>query len=232
MEAPKKPQVDAEPKKEIPVKGEEFAAPKPAEPKKEEPKKEEKPLPPVVGEKIPAPSVPPVPPAKTDLPGFDLVPPIGDLPKPTPEKNEPVKPQPETPKPLPPIVPVKEAPKTPEKLPAFEIDIPKPDAPAQPVEANKPTVAKSSPLANERVSEVEVFRRDGTAVGGKRGVSFVNKSGRDILLTVDGQTTTLPSKTVLKVDLPAAFKWQIGGEKERSETVPDGSSGVDVVIRK
>lgn len=236
MEAPKK----EEPKKEIPAKAEEFATPKPADPKpepkkeeakKEEPKKEEKPLPPL-GEKIPPPSVPPVPPVKSDLPPFDLVPPIGELPKPMPEKIEPVKPQPELPKPLPPITPVKEAPKPPDKLPAFDIDIPKPDLPAQPVEANKPVESKKVAVASERVSEVDVYARDGKPSGVKRGVSFVNKSARDILLTVDGQTTTLPSKTVLKVDLPAAFKWQIGGEPERTQTVPDGSSGVDVVIRK
>lgn len=223
MEAPKKPPVSADPPKEIPAKGEEFAPPKPADSKKEEPKKEEK-LPPVVGEKIPAPSVPPVPPTKTDLPPFDFVPPV----KPSPDDTKPVKPQPESPKPLPPVVPAKkdEAPKPPDKVPAFDLDIPKVDAPAQPVEAKKVAVG------GEVASVVEVFPREGGAAGAKRGVTFVNKSGRDILLTVDGQTTTLPSKTVLKVDLPAAFKWQIGGEPVREVKVPDGSSGVDVVIRK
>jgi hypothetical protein len=245
MAAPKKQPAEAEPKKEVPAKAEEYAAPKPADPKpepkkeeakkeeprKEEPKKEEKPLPPL-GDKIPAPSVPPVPPVKSDLPPFDLVPPIGDLPRPSPEKDEPVKPQPETPKPLPPITPMKEAPKPPDKLPAFDIDLPKPDLPAQPVEANKPVESKKVAVGGERVSEVDVYARDGKPTGAKRGVTFVNKSARDILLTVDGQTTTLPSKTVLTVDLPASFKWQIGAEPEREQTVPSGSSGVDVVIRK
>ena len=60
----------------------------------------------------------------------------------------------------------------------------------------------------------------------------MNKSARDVQLTIDGQTTTLPSKNVLKVELPAAFKWQIGAEPERSEKVPDNSPGIDVVIRK
>jgi len=273
MEQPKKPQVMAEPSKEIPAKAEELATPKPAEaspvkapeplpikpitpaeatpikpiepmpvkpaePKPVEPQPEPKKIvPPITSDRIPTPAVPPTPPAKADKSKWDFdLPPIGELP---PLKPEPVKPaQPEPAKPeLPKIDPkTAEKPKTPEKLdqiPPFNIELPKVDSGvAQPVEANKPTTSNSSPLANKR-TEVDVFPRDGSnVVSAKRGVTFVNKSARDVSLTIDGQTATLPSKTVLKVDLPAAFKWQIGTEPERSEKVPDGSPGIDVVIRK
>ncbi len=236
MEQPKKPQVTAEPPKMMPVKAEEPAAPKPAplpgfkseEPKPMdmkliEPKPEAKQVVPPT-DRIPTPAVPPAPPAsKPDLGKLDFeIPPIGDVPlaKPQPAPSDaPKKPA--------------DAPKTPEKLPEFNFDLPKVDGGmAQPVEANKKTVANSSPLS-DKLAEVDVFPRDGSnVVTAKRGVTFVNKSARDILLTVDGRTVTLPSKTVMTAELPAAFKWQIGGEQERSEQVPDGSPGVDVVIRK
>lgn len=246
MEPPKKPQVAAEPPKTVPVKAEEPEAPKPAplpavkfeeakpaEPmpvKPVEPKADPKQVvpPKTDSDRIPVPAVPPAPPAtKPDLGKLDFdIPPIGDVPlaKPQPAPSD----APKTPAAKP-----SDAPKTPEKLPEFNFDLPKVDGGmAQPVEANKKTVANSSPLS-DKPAEVDVYTRDGKNVlTAKRGVTFVNKSARDILLTVDGQTVTLPSKTVMTAELPAAFKWQIGGEPERSEKVPDGSPGVDVVIRK
>ncbi len=219
---PKKPQVKAEEPKTTPVKAEE---PAPIKPVAVEPKPEVKQVVPPT-ERIPPPAVPPAPPSsKPDLGKLDFdIPPIGDVPlaKPQPAPGDtPKKPA--------------DAPKPPEKLPEFNFDLPKVEGGggvAQPVEANKKTVVNSSPLS-DKVSEVDVYPRDGKNImAAKRGVTFVNKSARDILLTVDGQTVTLPSKTVMTADLPAAFKWQIGGEAERSEKVPDGSPGVDVVIRK
>lgn len=243
---PKKPEVTADPPKTMPVKAEEPAPAKPAPlppVKFEEPKAvEPAPIKPVAVEpkqepklvvpptdRIPSPAVPPAPPktlTKPDLGKMEFdIPPIGDVPQAKPQPAEGTK-SPELPK------PAAVAPQPPEKLKEFNFDLPKVDGGlAQPVEANKKTVVNSSPLADQPV--VDVYVRDGKdVVTAKRGVTFVNKSARDILLTVDGQTTTLASKTVLTVELPAAFKWQIGGDPERSEKVPDGSPGVDVVIRK
>lgn len=243
MEQPKKPEVKAEPSKEIPAKAEEpapkLADPvfKPVDPKPVEPQPlkpilpapdEKKVAPPITGsDRIPAPAVPPSPPAKPGLGKMDFdVPPLGDVPP--PGDAPPAKPQPAEATPADPSK--SKAPEKMNKLPEFNFDLPKVDN-AQPVEANKKTVANSSPLADRTV--VDVYPRDGKdVVSATRGVTFVNKSDRDILLTVDGKTTTLPSKTVLKADVPVAFKWQIGGGPERSEKVPDGSPGVDVVIRK
>ncbi len=209
-----------DPPKKAPV----VTEPNPIKPVAVEPKPEVKQVVPPT-DRIPPPAVPPAPPSsKPDLGKLDFdIPPIGDVPlaKPQPAPSDtPKKPA--------------DAPKPPEKLPEFNFDLPKVEGGggvAQPVEANKKTVANSSPLSDAAV--VDVYPRDGKNVlTAKRGVTFVNKSARDILLTVDGQTVTLPSKTVMAAELPAAFKWQIGGEAERSEKVPDGSPGVDVVIRK
>lgn len=249
MEVPKKPQVTADPPKTMPAKAEEVvdpkpaplpvlkpADPKPAEPtpvkpaepmavKPVEPKPEPKQVVPPT-ERIQTPPVPPAPPAtKPELGKLDFeIPPIGDVPLAKPQPAE---------EPKKPSAKASETPNTPEKLPEFNFDLPKVEGGmAQPVEANKKTVANSSPLS-DKPAEVDVFPRDGKDVlTAKRGVTFVNKSARDILLTVDGRTLTLPSKTVMTAELPATFKWQIGGEPERSEKVPDGSPGIDVVIRK
>jgi hypothetical protein len=182
-------------------------------------------IPPAAVPMIPKASDPPKP--KDDLPKFEL-PPLQEPPK-----------QPGT---LPPLdLPVKaddqpkgDAPKPSAGLPAFEVTFPKGDGVAQPVEANKSSVSKASPLRDERRPVVDVYPVAGPppAASALRAVGFVNKSDRDVLLTVNGKMTTLPAKNVLRADLPATFKWQIGGEPEREQRVPAAAPGVDVVIRK
>ncbi len=212
MEPPKKPVNDA-PK--------DFATPIPVEPKKPEPDK----IAPVGGDKIAPPGVPPTPP-KSD---FDFtipkdnstplakpreadgdLPPLGDKlpPKPEPKKDD--KPKDDKPK---------------GEKSGFDVEFPKL---AQPTEANK-TIVRSSPLADERGTVADVYPRTGS---GPKQVVFVNKSGRDVLLTVDGKTTTLPTKNVLKIEAGAKIVWQVGGEAERTDSVPAESNGLDVVIRK
>lgn len=165
------------------------------------------------------PAVPAVPAAP--LPDF---PPLG-LDKPEPPKSpEPVK--------VEPAKPEQAKPKATDPLPTFELPPLPPLAPAQPVSSEKPTVAKSSPLNADPVADV--YPTAGTIAdrAAKRSVGFINKSGRDLLLTVEGKTTTLPAGQYLRVDLPATFTWQLGGDKERAVTVPDTAPGVSVVIRK
>lgn len=239
---PEKDQPKKETKADPPAAPREFATPKPAEPTPE-PKSESKSdvtpaggtVPPIP---IPTPAVPMTPKpkepepaaAKPALPAFEFTPPPAELPKAK-----------DTVPPLP-IPPAKtDAPKAEEKvgapgpLPAFDIDFPKP-APAQPVEANKPVVAKSSPLSGGgREVTVDVYPVDGPAPvspAAKRTIGFINKSDRDLLLTIDGKMVTLPSKNVLRAELPAAVRWQVGGGEERDLTVPPTAPGVDVVIRK
>ena len=170
----------------------------------------------------------PTKPVKDELSGFELTIPIAPVVKP---KDDP-KPEPAK---IPPIelpnYKDKPAAKPGEELPAFDIPLPM----AQPVEAEKRSVSKSSPLAAERASTVDVYPVDGAAPSSptaKRAIGFINKSGRDLLLTIDGRSVILPAKNVLRTDLTATFKWQIGGEQERSESVPMASPGLDIVIRK
>lgn len=123
-----------------------------------------------------------------------------------------------------------------DRLPAFD-DLPPlpPLAPPLPAASELPakTTVKSSPLNADGVAGVYPLAGPRPAVQtSKRSVGFVNKSERDLLLTVGGKTTTLPSGHYLRLDLPPTFIWQIGGEKEREITVPTDAPGVDVVIRK
>jgi hypothetical protein len=129
----------------------------------------------------------------------------------------------------------------PDSLPAFSLpakekesptDLPKFDLPPLPPLA-PPTTAKSSPLNADAVADVYPVAGPAPADrAATRSVSFVNKSSRDVILTVAGKMTTLPSGQYLQVTLPATFAWQIGGEKERHVTVPDTAPGVDVVLRR
>lgn len=234
---PEKEQPKKETKAEPPAPPREFATPKPAEPTPE-PKAD---VTPVGGNvpPIPPPAVPMTPApkpkepeptaAKPSLPAFEFPPPPAELPKAT-----------DTIPPLP--LPTKtDAPKgeakvgAPGPLPAFDLDFPK-GPPAQPVEANKPVVAKASPLSGGgREVTFDVYPVDGPAPASpaaRRTIGFINKSDRDLLLTIDGQMVTLPSKNVLRAELPAAVRWQVGGGEERDLKVPPTAPGVDVVIRK
>lgn len=219
----------------------EFATPKPAEPT--EAKTNTKPTePPTNVEANPKPtitptggiteSVPPISvPKPVDLPKFEFSPPPADTPKPTntiPPLDVPLPKPDDKPKTEEPVKQPTSA------LPKFDISFPKSDV-AQPVEANKPTVSKSSPLSDERRTEFDVYPVDGpapTSPTAKRTIGFVNKSDRDLLLTIDGKMVTLPTKNVLRTELPASFKWQVGGGKELAINVPTTAPGVDVVIRK
>ncbi len=250
---PEKDQPKKETKAEPPAAPREFATPKPAEPTADPKSDVKSDVTPAGGNvpsiPIPAPAVPmtpapkpkdPEPPAakpkdpeptaaKPSLPAFEFAPPA-ELPK----AKDTVPPLPippaksDTPK-------AEEKAKIPESLPAFDIDFPK-TAPAQPVEANKPVVARSSPLSGGgREVTVDVYPVDGPAPASptaKRTIGFINKSDRDLLLTIDGKMVTLPSKNVLRAELPAAVRWQVGGGEERDLKVPPTAPGVDVVIRK
>jgi hypothetical protein len=93
-----------------------------------------------------------------------------------------------------------------------------------------PTTARSSPLA--AAPRVQVFPVAGAAAAGAaRRVGFFNHTDRDIRLTVEGRTVTLPAKSYLHAELPPTFTWSEAGGPPRSTTVSAGSPGVDVLFR-
>jgi hypothetical protein len=174
-------------------------------------------------EKIPPPAVP----KTTDLPKFAL-----------PAASEPAKqpsslPALDIPPPKVDAAKPNQTPKTPGTLPTFNMVFPNSEV-AQPVEANKPSVSRSSPLTEKRTTVADVYAVAGSVPVSNtstRAVGFVNKSNRDLLLTINGKIVTLPTKNVLRAELPASFRWQVGDEDERTVTVPPSAPGVDIVIR-
>jgi len=116
------------------------------------------------------------------------------------------------------------------EIPTFEIPLPM----SQPVEANKKQVTQASPLNAERNNRVDIYTVEGEAPSSptaKRVVGFINKSARDVLLTVDGQSVVLPAKNLIRAELPASFTWQIGGEAAKSQVIGSTVAGLDIVIR-
>jgi hypothetical protein len=258
MAAPKKPDekkpeekksVKVDPPLEFSKPREAEASPiiKPAGNKEKEPAKE-----PVKEDKIPALDLPTKPapkpveklpePKKTELPAFELpILPDAPVPAPAPKAPESLPKIDSTALPIPNVVKPQDTPKLevpPAKgdlnLPSFDIPLPMGE-PAKQVEANKTSVSKASPLAAERESRFDLFPVDGAAPASptaKRMIGFINKSAKDVLLTVDGQSVVLPAKSLIRAELPAKFTWQLGTDDERKETVGSTSPGLDIVIRK
>ena len=65
----------------------------------------------------------------------------------------------------------------------------------------------------------------------KRTVGFFNHTDRDLKLTVEGDTVTLPRRHYVTAEVPATFGWKLDGDERRTE-VPAAAPGVEVVIRK
>ena len=94
--------------------------------------------------------------------------------------------------------------KTPDSLPPLTLPPDIPVAPAPPVEV------KSSPLTGAaRELKVNVFPATCTAVAnGLCKVGFYNHTARDLSLTIEGKTLTLPAMSYVHAQLPPSFTWR------------------------
>ncbi len=130
---------------------------------------------------------------------------------------------------LPSTLPPLPDPKKPEALPSLTLP---PDSLVIP---SKPdSTSRYSPLTSgKREPSVNVFPASGAGntVGGYRTVGFYNHTDRDLSLTIEGRAVKLPAKTYLHAKLGPTFTWSQGDQAVVRETVPEGSSGVDVVFR-
>jgi hypothetical protein len=71
----------------------------------------------------------------------------------------------------------------------------------------------------------------GRAAGDRCAVMFWNLSGRDMTLTVDGRTVSLPARQSLRLDLRRDFTWGVLGREPQRQQVPETEGGLEVVIR-
>jgi hypothetical protein len=125
------------------------------------------------------------------------------------------------------------------KLPPLIPRLPNPDVPPLtipqlPVGPDTST-SKASPLTGSAGPRVEVFPVAGPppdVPAARRTVGFFNHTDRDVKLTVEGKTVTLPKRHHVTAEVPARFVWQLDGGEERRTVVPAAAPGVEVVIRK
>jgi hypothetical protein len=118
--------------------------------------------------------------------------------------------------------------KNPDALPPLTLP---PDSPIGP---SKPVEVKSSPLSvGGRDLSVRVFPATGpTVTTGLRKIGFYNHTKRDLALTIEGKTVTLPAMSYLHAHVPATFTWQCADRPATKETVPASAEGLDVLIRE
>ncbi len=163
---------------------------------------------------VPAPSAPPATPKSEPL----QLPP----PSPTAEPKAAVPGEAEGVK-IPPLIP---------RLPGTDASLPPLSLPPVPNEST----SRSSPLgAKPQTAAVEVFPVDGPPPASpamRRAIGFFNHTDRDLRLTVEGETITLPRRHQVTATAPAKFRWRIDGGPERTTEVPATSPGVEVVFRK
>lgn len=62
-------------------------------------------------------------------------------------------------------------------------------------------------------------------------VSFLNLSGRELNLTVDGRAYTLSGGKTLRLGLGRSFVWRVGDREPENERIPDRETGLEIVFR-
>lgn len=115
--------------------------------------------------------------------------------------------------------------------------VPVPDAapkyakpgPALPSKPETPRGASDS-----RLPKITTTHSLAAALGSSRGscsVGFWNFAGRDITLMIDGKSWSLPRNQVLTFEVDRQFTWQVPGQVEHLERVPDGQIAYEVIVR-
>ena len=166
-------------------------------------------------------------PATPDIavPGLKIDPPAGAA-----SKGD----APQLPAPVPSSAKEPEGVKIPPVVPPLK-GVPDPTVPplAIPTPADPRTsTSKSSPLADR--PRVEVVPADGAPPAdlARRSVGFFNQSDRDVRLTVEGRTITLPRRHYVTAVVPATFGWKLDDGPAEQTAIPTAAPGVEVVIRR
>ncbi len=95
------------------------------------------------------------------------------------------------------------------------------------------STSRSSPLSDRTSFEVvPVSGAASISPGPLRSVGVFNHSDRDVTLTVEGETVTLPKRTYLTAVVPRTFTWKLDDGDAQSTAVPAASPGVEIVIRR
>ena len=96
----------------------------------------------------------------------------------------------------------------------------------------EPSTSRSSPLADRPAFEVVPVAGVGPAAGALRSVGVFNHTDRDVTLTVEGETVTLPKRSYVTASVPRKFAWKLDAGAPQATEVPAGSPGVEIVLRR
>ncbi|OWK37653.1 hypothetical protein FRUB_06773 [Fimbriiglobus ruber] len=144
--------------------------------------------------------------------------------------------------PVAPVVPVVGKDATEPRLPPLNPKLPGLGDPSLPpltiptgsAEPPATSTSKSSPLADKRPI-YDVVPVDGTPPtnpADARKVGFFNQSEKDVHLTVQGQSVTLPARHHVSATVSASFTWKLDNGPEQRTEVPTAAPGVEVIIRR
>jgi hypothetical protein len=140
--------------------------------------------------------------------------------------------------PVPAVVALAPVATTPAPLPAYAVPTPAPPSSTPPVQTREPPlqpgagpgpkVTESRSAGGSQPATVEAKKAD----TGRYRVGFWNVTGRDLTLTVDGQSRVLPRNQSVTLTLGRQFTWQVDQRAPLAEDVPAGRSTLEIVIRR
>jgi len=114
------------------------------------------------------------------------------------------------------------------RVPGGESTLP----PLQIVPPPEPSTSRSSPLSDRKAFEVVPVTGAAPAAGALRSVGIFNHTDRDVSLTVEGETVTLPKRSYVTAAVPRKFAWKLGDGAAQTTEVPADSPGVEIVLRR
>jgi hypothetical protein len=100
-------------------------------------------------------------------------------------------------------------------------------APASQSQTGEPPLNTGKPSVTEQRSHSAKFA---SAKDDRCRVGFWNITGREVTIVVNGQSRSLARNQSLTLELARTFNWQMDG-RQNSESVPDGQSTFDIVLR-
>jgi hypothetical protein len=126
-------------------------------------------------------------------------------------------------------------------VPAFALPVapspyatPTPAPPSVTVEPPTAPGAKQAPKITESHLQSTLYNARPTNIAGQAGhrVGFWNLTGRDVIVTVDGQAHQLPPGRSVTLHLARQFAWHLDGRPVQNEQIPPDGSTLEIVLRR
>lgn len=99
-------------------------------------------------------------------------------------------------------------------------------------DAKKAEVPPRKDAAGERMPKITAAHSLGMDPSKTCRVGFWNLTGREVTLTIEGKSWTLPKNQVLNFQMERNFTWQVNGQLQHIERVPDGQASYEVLVKE